>query len=538
MHSEKKAFLLMKKFTDFPLHAEILSTLDKLGFTEPTEIQEKSLPLLLETENNDVHGQAQTGTGKTLAFGLPLIQHIQPENKQTQALIVAPTRELAIQSSQSLEPVTKARNISMSVVYGGVSIDRQLRELRNGAQIVIGTPGRLNDHLRRRSLSLKTTRTLVLDEADIMLDMGFKQEIDEILNYTPENRNIWLFSATVKRGISDLMRSHMNNPISICVSKHSVGSTTTKQYYCTVPRRHRSEALFRFISSTPDFYGFIFCQTKIETAELADRLAAKGYSANALHGDMNQANRLRVIDGFKKGKFKILVATDVAARGIDVSDATHVINYQLPDDHESYVHRVGRTGRAGKKGISITFVGNREQSILKSLQKRFNITIEPIEVPSLDNVYEQQIQNAGTFIESAPEEKTAQHLNKLQSFLAQYSENQINNALLALLDDKFFKVITKNDIDFSKTSHFEQRYHDDSVAELMLNVGTMDGIEKRDILQQLMKSKAINKKHIGNIRVIKKRSFIKVAPNIANDIIDALRKTVIKGRKVFVTTVQ
>ena len=358
----------MITFKDLNLSPESQQTLEKLGFTEPTEIQAKAIPLLL-SKPMDFHGQAQTGTGKTLAFGLPLLQRIDAQDRSTQALVVAPTRELALQICDSLKPFAQAAQISIVTIYGGSPMEEQVRALKRGVQVVIGTPGRLNDHLRRKTLNIGAIKTLVLDEADIMLDMGFREEVEEILKHAPENREIWLFSATVKSGISDLISGYMRDTQTVKVAKKTADAATVKQFYCSVPIRQRLPALQRFIESAPDFYGFVFCQTKILTSEIAEQLIRAGYNVGALHGDLSQAQRNLVIKRFKNKEISIVIATDVAARGIDIANLTYVVNYSLPEDLESYVHRIGRTGRAGKTGVAISFIG-RSESRTVSLYRR------------------------------------------------------------------------------------------------------------------------------------------------------------------------
>ncbi len=441
------------KFTDFPLDQGLIKALDQLNYTEPTEIQARALPSLLTTEKVDFHGQAQTGTGKTLAFGLPLLQNTDKTKTGVQALVVAPTRELAVQIYQSLNALAHYKNVQVVPVYGGVPFDRQFRDLRN-ADIVIGTPGRLNDHLRRKTLVLSNLKTIVLDEADIMLDMGFKQEIDEILNFAPNNRNIWLFSATVKPGINDLLKTHMKNPISVSASKSQVANANTKQFYCVAAVRNRLEALCRFIDTSEQFYGFIFCQTKIVTSELAERLAARGYRVNALHGDMNQARRNQVIKGFKNKEFTILVATDVAARGIDVPDITHVINYGLPDDQESYIHRIGRTGRAGKQGVAITLVDQRQVYRIRWFEKKYQVSIGLIEVPKFEDIVQQRIKEATEHLNKATQQVSSNtneaHVQALRSLISSYSQQELSNVLIMILIDKFFKhILDQKDVSFA-----------------------------------------------------------------------------------------
>lgn len=528
----------MKSFKELALAPEIANALQKLGFEAPTEIQAKAIPLLLDAKNIDIHGQAQTGTGKTLAFGIPLIQNIDVNNRAVQGLIVAPTRELVVQICQSLRSVAQEMNIEIAPIYGGVSMEEQIRVLKRGVHIVVGTPGRLNDHLRRKILNLKSLTTLVLDEADIMLDMGFKEEVDEILQYAPENRQIWLFSATVKQGISDIMRAHMKDPVSVRVSQQNVGTSKTQQFYCVVPMRDRIAALSRFIDSVPEFYGFIFCQTKLLTAEVAEHLTRRGYAANALHGDMSQVQRNRVIKMFKQREFKILVATDVAARGIDVSDLSHVINYSLPDDQESYVHRVGRTGRAGKEGIAITFVNQSEMRYIGGLQRKFKVVINPIAVPSTDVIASVRMQEADAYVKSiiVPSNKPNAYAAGLKELVNNFAQADILQALVTLLDEKFFKHLASDQaIKFAPTMHLNNAFdgeENSSVKELCINVGSDDGITKAEIIDCLKEMASINEKQLEKVKVIKRRTFVVVPQEIAHDIAERLKGAVLGGRRV------
>jgi ATP-dependent RNA helicase DeaD len=289
----------VKTFAELPILPEIKKSLETIGITTPTEIQAKVIPLLIENPNTDVHAQAQTGTGKTLAFGIPLIQIIDTSLKAVQVLIIAPTRELVLQINESLKDASRHTNIIIEPIYGGMPINRQIDNIRRGAQIIVGTPGRLNDHLRRKTLSLKALKILVLDEADIMLEMGFKEEIDSILNVAPKDRSIWLFSATVMPGIKAIIKSHMKNVVSVKAEAKELVAPKVKQYFCQVPSRKRVEAVARFIEAAPEFYGIIFCQTKVLTSEVTEQLASKGFKVNCLHGDMSQALRNQVIKGFK-----------------------------------------------------------------------------------------------------------------------------------------------------------------------------------------------------------------------------------------------
>lgn len=516
----------MSTFKDFNLLPDIQKALDELGFTTPTEIQKKAIPLLLSSKKIDFHGQAQTGTGKTLAFGIPLLQRIDLTNKSPQALIVAPTRELAIQIYESLKQVAKHMSVKMAVIYGGVSMEDQIYTLKRGVQIVVGTPGRINDHLRRKTLQLQSIRTLVLDEADIMLDMGFKDEIDEILSFAPKNREIWLFSATVKSGISDIMKSHMEEPVSVRVSSMQVGTQKTKQYYCIVPFRSRLHAVTRFIQSVPDFYGFIFCQTKILASEVADQLIGRGYNVGALHGDMSQAQRNNVIKKFKQQDFTILVATDVAARGIDVANLTHVINYSIPEDLESYIHRVGRTGRAGKEGVAITFISKSEQRMIQQIERKFGVQILPVDVPSKETLITIRLEQAKTYLESL-KTREKDNFTSIQGLVNSLASDQLKLAAGHLLYDKFISTLDLEEIPYTHVD-----VEGEELQEIYISVGLEDGITRDDVRDYLTQTKLVTNEQIKTIRVIKRRTFVKLAADCSPELLNALRGKLLKGRKV------
>ncbi|MCX5922801.1 MAG: DEAD/DEAH box helicase [Candidatus Dependentiae bacterium] len=538
----------MITFKDLSLSPEIQKALDSLGFTNPTEIQQKAIPTLLGADKVDFLGQAQTGTGKTLAFGIPLIQKINPKSKHVQALIVAPTRELVIQIRDSLRQITKfTEYISIEAIYGGVSMVEQIQALKRGVHIVVGTPGRLNDHLRRKILALDQLQTLVLDEADTMLDMGFKEEVDEIMECMPDNRQIWLFSATIKSGINDLMRSHMKDTVSVLVNRQDAAVSTTKQYFSLVPRQNRMESLFRFIDSAPEFYGFIFCQTKILTAEVAEKLALRGYTVSALHGDMSQAQRNLVIKRFKKKEFAVLVATDVAARGIDVSDATHVINFSLPDDQESYVHRIGRTGRAGKEGIAITFVTQGDLRRLRMTANKFKFEIQAIEVPRIDAIVAKQQDKAMTSLVDASKKLNAtnQFIDQLYSKVNAYSKEDLTFAMTNALYEKFLSATIPNKdmvfpssaaaSSYSSSSYGQGAASDEqALSEFFINVGEDDGISKADIANFLVSSDKINNNDIKKVKILHKHTFAVVPEQFAQEVVDALKDKQLNGKRVHI----
>lgn len=553
----------MKTFNDFPLNPLVLKALLERGFENPTEIQEKAFAHLLTNELIDFHGQAQTGTGKTLAFGIPLIQTIDQNDGSVQALIVAPTRELVLQISESLQAAAKYSKCSIVSVYGGVSIEQQIYALRR-AQIVVGTPGRLNDHLRRKTLSIRSLRTLVLDEADIMLEMGFKEEVDAILSHAPENRQIWLFSATVKPGIAAIKNQYMKNPVVVQVSKEKVGTTNTKQYYCIVPAKHKLSALIRFIDCDPDFYGIIFCRTRILASEITQELGKRGYDAQALHGDINQAMRNNVISAFKTRKFSILVATDVAARGIDVDSLTHVVNHCIPDDQESYVHRVGRTGRAGKQGTAISLISSRDVSKMQSIARRFTMKIEQLEAPSVEAVAQVRLNKIQEHINELSNSAITPsvHTVKLTAMLQGLEPEVVARALHAMLYNSMLKSIDEQqDISFGASSYdrgdrssgrgsrFSDRSSDRSGSdrsdsrsrsyevdpnskELMIHAGLLDGVTKADVIDFLTQSRAINGNDIGKIRVIQKRSFVHVPNEVASSLLSKLKGQLLCGKAV------
>ncbi len=381
----------MKKFEEVGVNPEILRAITELGFVEPTPIQEQTIPYLLSNKK-DLIANAQTGTGKTAAFGLPIVQQSDENSKKVQSIILSPTRELCVQIAKDMDNYSKySKNISVVPVYGGASIENQINALRKGAQVVVGTPGRVMDLIRRKKLILSDIRWVVLDEADEMLNMGFKEDIDTILSETPKERQTLLFSATMPKGILSIAKKYMNNPDEITVGKKNAGATNVNHQYYVVNAKDRYLALKRIVDVHPNIYGIIFCRTRRETKEIADKLMQEGYNADAIHGDLSQSQRDNVMSRFRKKHLQVLVATDVAARGLDVNDLTHIINYNLPDDIEIYIHRSGRTGRAGKSGNSIAIIHTREQRKIKDLENIVGKTFERQLVPLGDEVCEKQL---------------------------------------------------------------------------------------------------------------------------------------------------
>ena len=511
----------MNSFKELPLLPVIQKALDAVGFTKPTEVQAKTIPLLVENFRRDVHAQAQTGTGKTLAFGIPLLQAIEPSVKAVQGLVIAPTRELVMQIYESLKEVSRETGIAIEPVYGGMPIDRQIRNIKRGAQIIVGTPGRLNDHLRRKTMSLKLLKILVLDEADIMLDMGFKQEIDAILDRAPKSRHIWLFSATVKPGIKQLISSHMKNVLSVKAAAKGIVTTQVKQYYCLVPGRKRTEVAARFIEATPDFYGIIFCQTKTLTAEVTEKLASKGFRVNCLHGDMSQALRNRVIQGFRNKDFNILVATDVAARGIDVSDLTHVINFSIPEEHENYIHRIGRTGRAGKEGTAIVLVAPSEMYRVRRLERAAKTTLQEIPIPQLDAIVSAKMGAVSDFIEQSKVAVTKDSpvQKPLKEMIDSFTEEEIRHSFARALEDKFFKDILHENLESVSSKEVT------GAQEICMELGRDDGFSEDEMRGYLYSTCKLLPQQVRKVRVLNHKTFISIPENRLKECMELMRKS-------------
>lgn len=389
----------MSTFQEMGLSPEILRAIEELNFVTPTPVQQQTIPVLLESPK-DLIALAQTGTGKTAAFGLPILQQVQPEINSIQSLILCPTRELCMQITKDFESFSKyTKNLHVVAVYGGAAIKNQIDALNRGVQVVVATPGRALDLIKRRALKVNTIKWLVLDEADEMLNMGFQEDLDAILSTTPEDKQTLLFSATMPKEIVSITRKYMKSPTEISVGKRNTGADNVKHEFYMVQARDRYEALKRIADMNPKVYSIVFCRTRIETKDVADKLMQDGYNADALHGDLSQAQRDNVMDRFRRGSLQILVATDVAARGLDVSDLTHVINYNLPDELEVYIHRSGRTGRAGKNGISVSIIHTRESNKIKALEKLTGKKFEQKMVPGGKEICERQLFNLVDIVE-------------------------------------------------------------------------------------------------------------------------------------------
>ncbi|MCL1945850.1 MAG: DEAD/DEAH box helicase [Chitinivibrionia bacterium] len=427
----------MKQFSELGLSDRTLKAITQKGFEEPTQIQELAIEAMLSGKD-DIVAQAQTGTGKTAAFGLPLIEIIDSGKKGVKALIVAPTRELVVQICEELNSLRGENPLKIAPIYGGQSYDRQIFQLKNGVDIVVGTPGRILDHIDRKTLDLSKITSLVMDEADEMLNMGFIDDIEKIISVSNPKKRMLLFSATMPKRIRDLADTYLKDPITL-KTKTQMTTNLTDQIYFEVFERDRFEALCRIIDMEDDFYAIVFCRTKTETDEIASRLTDRGYSADALHGDISQFLRERILTKFRKKIINVLVATDVAARGIDVSDLTHVINYSLPQNPEAYVHRIGRTGRAGQKGTAITFVTPSEFRKLGFLQKITKADIKKKEVPTVPEIMAEQKRKISKEIDGLFNDDDLQNFEEwAKELLMNYSPEKLVSTLIsAAYGDKF-----------------------------------------------------------------------------------------------------
>ncbi|MBM7649403.1 ATP-dependent RNA helicase DeaD [Bacillus ectoiniformans] len=422
----------MTKFKDLNLSEATLKAIDKMGFEEATPIQAATIPVGLE--GKDIIGQAQTGTGKTTAFGIPMVEKIDTKSNAIQGLIIAPTRELAIQVSEELYKIGGGKRVRILAVYGGQDIQRQIRALKKFPHIIVGTPGRILDHINRKNLKLDNLQTLVLDEADEMLNMGFIQDIETILSHMPSERQTLLFSATMPKQIRAIAERFMTEPEAIKVKAKEMTVSNIDQYYVKVQQRDKFDTLSRLIDVHSPELAIIFGRTKRRVDELANALSLRGYQAEGIHGDLSQAKRLTVLKRFKEGKVDVLVATDVAARGLDISGVTHVYNYDIPQDPESYVHRIGRTGRAGKEGMAVTFVDPREMSYLKEVERTTKKNMKPMTAPTWDDALIGQQKAAMTEIEEAiAKNDLAEYNNLAKELLDQYTPDQLVAAALKLI---------------------------------------------------------------------------------------------------------
>lgn len=507
----------LQKFKDLGLSDTTLVALRAKGFEEPTLIQEKTIPLLLRGDI-DIIGQAQTGTGKTAAFGLPLIERLKESSPHIQALILTPTRELAIQVAEEIHSLKGKKNLQVLAVYGGQAIDQQLRRLKKGVDIVVGTPGRVIDHLNRRSLNVASIQYLILDEADEMLNMGFIDDVEEIMKSTNPEKRTLLFSATMPFRIITLAKKYMKQYELISIKQETLTTHLTDQIYFEVSNSDKFEALSRIIDIEHDFYGIIFCRTKTDVDYISSKLAERGYDAEGLHGDISQMQRERILDKFRKQRITILVATDVAARGLDINNLTHVINYSLPQDPESYVHRIGRTGRAGKEGTAITFVTSDEYRKLLVIKKVTKTDIRKESLPKISDVIEtKKTRIKNDIFEIVKSQNYEEYANMADELLEENAPKDIIGAILKLayqqeLDKKNYNEIRSVSINTK------------GISRLFVALGRIDDMTPKKLVDFIEQETQISSRKINDVRVFEQFSFITVPFEEAEIILEIFRR--------------
>jgi ATP-dependent RNA helicase DeaD len=535
-------------FESLGLNSAVLKAISDMGFVTPTPIQEQAIPALL-TGSSDLVALAQTGTGKTAAFGLPLLTLLDFNSRDTQAIVLAPTRELCMQIAKDIVNYSvNMSNVNVVAVYGGASITNQITELRRGAQIIVATPGRLIDLIDRRKVNLENVRFAVLDEADEMLNMGFKDDLDTILASTPDTKNTWLFSATMPNEVLRISKNYMNNPTEVTVSKNE-GNVNIEHIYYTINNRDRYLALKRIADFNPDIFAIVFCRTKIETQQVADMLIKDGYNADALHGDLSQAQRDHVMNRYRSRNLQMLVATDVAARGIDVNDVTHVINYNLPDEIESYTHRSGRTARAGKKGVSIALVTSKEQGKIKMLERLIKSKFTPAMIPNGKEVCEKQLVNLMERLHTAPIDEAAIEgfLPAIYDAVKDLDKEEILKRFVSLEFNRFLEYYKKapnlnagmsdrNPRERPERGGREERggsfVGNSNVSKLFINLGKMDDVDRDFMIDYIAHTANVPAGVITWVGIKDIFSFVEVKPEFAQPIIDAFRGQKFKQRPV------
>ncbi len=514
----------MTRFDEFGLSKKVLDAIHDMGFEEPSPIQAACIPLVLD--GFEVIGQAQTGTGKTAAFAIPIVERVTTE-RRVQALVLTPTRELAIQVAGEFRKISKHTRVKTLPIYGGQSIVHQIRTLQQGVQVVIGTPGRVLDHIRRGTLKLNDIRIVVLDEADEMLDMGFIDDIESILKGTPDTRQTLLFSATFPVEVKRLAKRYMNAPQHVTVNRGEMTVPAIDQVYYKVLERNKLESLCRIIDSEDVPLGIIFCRTKRGVDELVEALIARGYLVDGLHGDLSQAQRDRVMRKFRSNDIELLVATDVAARGIDVDNVTHVVNYDLPQDPESYVHRIGRTGRAGKRGLALSLATPREFKLLKQIERETGAKIEAREVPSLADVAERQAETWRTRIVEAIQGGGLGHYRAiLGSVIDEHDPIDVACAALKLASAGDGRGEQEEDYDFGDTGARP------GMVRFFVNIGRNAKVSPSDLVRTISEEAGVPGQTIGKIDIFDRFTFVEVEQESAPFVYEALRQSRINGSRV------
>ena len=530
----------MNKFEQLGLNESLLKAILDLGFENPSEVQEKAIPLLLE-KDTDMVALAQTGTGKTAAFGFPLIQKIDADNRNTQALVLSPTRELCLQITNELKNYSKyEKGINVVAVYGGASITEQAREIKRGAQIIVATPGRMQDMINRGLVNIKNIDYCILDEADEMLNMGFYEDIVSILSDTPEEKSTWLFSATMPQEVARIAKQFMSEPVEITVGTKNSGSATVSHEFYLVNARDRYEALKRLADANPDIFSVVFCRTKRDTQAVAERLIEDGYSAAALHGDLSQAQRDGVMKSFRGRQIQMLVATDVAARGIDVDNVTHVVNYQLPDEIETYNHRSGRTGRAGKLGTSIVIVTKSELRKISSIERIIKQKFEEKQIPSGIEICEIQLLHLANKIKDTEvDSEINTYLPAINNVLEDLSKEELIKKMVSVEFNRFINYYKKNR-DLSPQSAGSERREDrgsktvsnSDAVRYFVNIGSRDNFDWMQLKDFLKETLDLGRDDVYKVDVKEGFSFFNTDAEHTDRVMEILNNTQIEGRRI------
>jgi len=531
----------MSTFKELGLNENINKALTDLGYETPTEIQLKAIPHVIASDQ-DLKAFAQTGTGKTAAFSLPILEQIDAKSKDTQAIILSPTRELALQIANNIQEFSKYMDgVKTAAIYGGANIDEQIRKLKKGVQIIVGTPGRTVDLINRKQLKLNNIQWLVLDEADEMLNMGFKDELDKILAVTPDVKQTLLFSATFPQEVESIARNYMYNPIEITSGQKNKGSDQVSHQYYVVSERNRYAALKRIADVNPDIYSIIFCRTRRETQEIADKLIKDGYNADSLHGDLSQAQRDGVMEKFRKKHLQLLVATDVAARGLDVNDLTHVINHKLPDQIESYTHRSGRTGRAGKVGVSIAIVTGREKGKLHPIERKIGKKFVKTPIPTGKEICQNQLFKLIDKVHDIEVNETEieEFLPTIYEKLEGLERDELIKRFVSLEFNTFLSYY-ENAPDLNDSDHMRgedsrgKRRNDENMTRFFINIGRKDKLNPSRLIGVINEQEIAKNIEIGQIEILDTFSFFEVDKTYEKETLAAFEKNDVsfEGRSV------
>ena len=540
----------MNPFSTLGIRHDIVNAITELGFENPTPIQEQSIPVLL-SGSNDFVGLAQTGTGKTAAFGIPLLELLDFEENYPQALILCPTRELCLQITSDMNKYAKnMKSVNVVAVYGGANISDQLRQIKRGVQIVVATPGRMLDIINRKAIDFTQVQFVVLDEADEMLNMGFQEDIDSILSTTPDDKKTWLFSATMPTEVRRIAKKYMTDPFELTMGTKNTGNVNIEHEYYIVKARDKYSAFKRIVDFNPEIFGIVFCRTKIETQEIAESLMKDGYNADALHGDLSQQQRDKVMKRYRERSLQLLIATDVAARGIDVNDVTHVINYSLPDEIENYTHRSGRTGRAGKTGISIAIINSKELGKIRHIERSIGKQFTKAEIPSGFDVCEKQLFAMIHKVHNVEvnEDQIEQYIPRIMDEFKDLDKEQIIKRFASLEFNRFLEYYSKApDLNVSGDDRGFDRDRGErgdrpdragrsgtsaGYTRLFMNLGSVDDFTRGDMLGFICNNTKISGKSVGKIDLKGVFTFFEVEDAEVNKVIDGFKSVDFQGRDV------